>query len=804
MSGSERAAAGVRPQRPERRERADLRLLCVVGPMWLGQALVLLARPGPGAAAAGLAAGVGLIAVATLVGLRGTGGRRRPGASRTAVAGLVVAGAGLGLAVGSVHLSRLQAGPLARAAVGEEVVRATVQVTGDPRMHVPASDGGRQPAPTWSVPARLTAMAVRSRSTSARVPVLLRGAAVQHLRYGAVVALVGRAEPAWAAAEHALVLRVLGQPQERSPPGPIARITTAIRADFRAACAGLPADAGALLLGLAVGDESTLPVSLDEAMVRAGLAHLTAVSGSNTSLVAGLALGLVAALGLGWRSRILVAGLALAGYVALVRPQPSVLRAAAMGVVALVALGVGGRRRGAPALLAAVLVLLVVLPQMAVSLGFALSAAATAGLLLVGPGLVHRLGCWRTTRWLPEPLRAALAVAAAAHLATLPLALLMGNGASLVALPANVVVTPLVPVATVLGLAAALLAPIVPPVAAVLAHVAAPATALIAVVARTGAAMPGGVIPIPGGAGPALAAAGLLAAGALLAVRGWRPWRDRRVQVGLAVGLGLVVLARGARDARWPPPDWLVLACDVGQGDGLLIRSPGAAHALLVDAGPDPGAIGDCLSDAGVTSATVLLSHFHADHVDGLPGVVAAAQVGMILTTPVLEPPEGVGLVLTTARSAGIAVRAVRAGDRLQAAGLDLQVLWPAREIDESPANNGSVVSLVTVPGARPLRVLVTGDVEPEAQAAVMGRPSPVADVVKVPHHGSRYQHPGFAAWSGAGTALVSVGAGNDYGHPSATTLAQYAAAGVVGRSDEQGALAVSVDAGRPRLWVQR
>jgi competence protein ComEC len=740
----------------------------------------------------------------TLVGLRGTRGRRCPGAGRSVVVGLVVAGAGLGMAVGSVHLSRLQAGPLARAAAGEEVVRATVQVTGDPRMHLPASDGGREPTPTWSVPARLTTMTARGSSTRVRVPVLLRGTAVQHLRYGAELELVGRAQRAWAPAEHALVLRVLGHPVERAPPGPVARITTAIRADFRAACAGLPADAGALLLGLAVGDESTLPVSLDEAMLRAGLSHLTAVSGSNTSLVAGLALGLVAALGLGWRSRILVAGLALAGYVALVRPQPSVLRAAAMGAVALVALGVGGRRRGAPALLAAVLVLLVVLPQMAVSLGFALSAAATAGLLLIGPGLAERLGCWRATRWVPEPLRAALAVAAAAHMATLPLALLMGNGASLVALPANVVVTPLVPVATVLGLAAALLGPIAPPVAAVLAHVAAPATALIAAIARAGAAVPGGVLPIPGGAGPALAAAGLLVGAVLLAGRGWRPWRDRRVQLGLAVVLALMVLARGVRDARWPPPDWLILACDVGQGDGMLIRSPGVAHALLVDAGPDRAAIGGCLRDAGVTSVTVLLSHFHADHVDGLRGVVDAAQVGMILTTPVLEPPEGVGMVLATARSAGIAVRAVRAGDHLRAAGLDLQVLWPAREIDASPANNGSVVSLVTVPGEQPLRVLVTGDVEPEAQAAVMGRPSPVADVVKVPHHGSRHQDPGFAAWSGAGIALVSVGAGNDYGHPSAATLAQYAAAGAVGRSDEQGALAVTVVAGRPRLWVQR
>ena len=122
----------------------------------------------------------------------------------------------------------------------------------------------------------------------------------------------------------------------------------------------MPADAGALLLGLAVGDESTLPADLDAAMVRAGLAHLTAVSGSNTSLVVAIAMAAVAGLGLGWRVRVVTCLAVLSAYVMLVRPQPSVLRAAAMGVVALVALSAGGRRRGPPALLASALVLLLV------------------------------------------------------------------------------------------------------------------------------------------------------------------------------------------------------------------------------------------------------------------------------------------------------------------------------------------------------------------------------------------------------------------------------------------------------------
>ena len=302
-------------------------------------------------------------------------------------------------------------------------------------------------------------------------------------------------------------------------------------------------------------------------MVRAGLAHLTAVSGSNTSLVVAIAMAAVAGLGLGWRVRVVTCLAVLSAYVMLVRPQPSVLRAAAMGVVALVALSAGGRRRGPPALLASALVLLLVLPQFALSLGFALSFAATAGLLVVGPPIADRLGRWPISSWMPEPLRAALAVAAAAHLATLPLAILMGNGASLVALPANVLVTPLVPFATVLGLAAALVAPI-----------------------ASGPGCRAGHRRLTGDGGDRMGGPGLLGpavrgrrrsrgtrsapsvprccwrSSPLAAARGWRPWRDRRIVM-------LVVVSARARDGAPPAPRRALAAA--GLGGPRLRRGPG-------------------------------------------------------------------------------------------------------------------------------------------------------------------------------------------------------------------------------------
>ena len=338
-----------------------------------------------------------------------------------------------------------------------------------------------------------------------------------------------------------------------------------------------------------------------------------------------------------------------------------------------------------------------------------------------------------------------------------------------------------------------------------LAHVAAPATGAIAWIARTCSAVPGGVLAVPDGPGTALLATAGLAAVALITARGWRPWRHRSLRIALALSVAVTLTLREVRDARWPPPDWLVLACDVGQGSALAVRAPGASEALLVDVGPRPEPIEDCLRDAGIRRVVVLLSHFHADHVDGLSGVVGKWPVTGILATPVAEPGDGVALVVGIAEAAGIPLRAVRAGDRLEVAGLRVRVLWPARRIAESPANNGSVVALVEVPGPAPLRLLVTGDVEPEAQAALMAGPLPAADVVTVPHHGSPHQVPGFAAWTGAAVALVSVGLGNDYGHPSSAALARYSAAGAaVGRTDEQGALAVTTSGSRAWLWVQR
>lgn len=778
----------------------DLRLLPVLAGMWAGTAAVLLRQPEqPLRVAFGAVALLAGGAISASVLRRGP----RRATRRGLQACLLAAGALVGATLGALHVQRLSPALTDEVLASSAVVRVVGTVRTDPRQHFP--DNPRWgTATTWTAEVRVSELVVRARRYRTHLPIVVRGPGVQTLQYGAQIELTGRAGPPWSPQSSALAVQVLGPISVRAPPGSVASGTNRVRAAFRAAVAGLPPDAGALLLGLAVGDESLVGPDLDEAMLRSGLTHLTAVSGSNTSLVVGLALGAVTALGLGWRLRISTALVVLGAYVALVRPQPSVLRAAAMGLVALLALMAGGRRRGPPALLAAAIVLLAWHPSFALSWGFALSFAATAGLLLVGPRVADRLARTRLGGRLPDPIRAAAAVAVAAHLATLPLAVAMGNGASLVALPANVVVTPFVPYATVVGLTAALVAPVAPPVAVVLAWAGAPATAVIGWVARQGAALPLAVVRLPEGLVGAATGTFIVLVVIAVALGGWRPWRDRRViAMGLAAALVLVAASR-LRDARWPPQDWLVLACDVGQGDAILVRAPDSASAVLVDVGPADSDAAECARDAGVRELVVVLTHFHADHVDGLQRVLAALRVTALLTTPTPDPLPAARHVVGLARAAHVPMRTVRTGDALVVAGVTLTVLWPARTMPDP--NNASLVLVAGIPtGAGMLRVLLTGDVEPEGQAALVARGVPPVDVVKVPHHGSSHQDPRLAATARPRIALVSAGADNDYGHPGAATLDQYRAVGaIVGRTDTQGALAVVMGPRGPELAAAR
>jgi competence protein ComEC len=517
------------------------------------------------------------------------------------------------------------------------------------------------------------------------------------------------------------------------------------------------------------------------------------VSGTNLTLVVGFLLVLGRWCGVRGRWFYALGAVGIVGFVLLARTEPSVVRAAAMGTVGLLAMGTDGRERGARTLGAAVVALLLVDPGLATNVGFALSVVATAGILLLAPG-------WRDAlcRWLPRWLAEAIAVPATAQLACTPLVAAISGQVSIVAVVTNLAVAAAVGPATVFGLAGGLVGLAWPWAGRQLGTLAALCVAWIVEVARRGADLPTAAIDWGTGA---VSLTLLTVLVVLAALAGPRVLHRPAGGIGCCCVLVVAVLVRPPTPG-WPPDGWVLVACDVGQGDALVVRV-GEHAGLVVDAGPDADAVDDCLDRLEISRVPLLvLTHFHADHVDGLAGVFDGRTVDALEVSPVADPHEGADEVATLARSEGLSPVAAPYASSRRVGAATVQVLWPlpgahrGEPGDGSAANDASVVLLVEAAG---VRLLLTGDVEPEAQAALARAwPGLRADVLKVPHHGSRYQDVDFLRGLGARVALVSAGQGNDYGHPAPETLDTLSGAGTyVLRTDRDGDVAAVVRDGQ-------
>lgn len=545
------------------------------------------------------------------------------------------------------------------------------------------------------------------------------------------------------------------------------------REGVRDSVAHLDDEPRSLVPALVDGDDARVSESVQEDFRRSGLTHLMAVSGTNLTIVLGVVMLLARAAGLRRRWLCLAGALSIVAFVLLARPDPSVVRAAAMGAVGVAALGLGVRG-GVRALAWAVVGLLFLDPWLSRTPGFILSAVATAGILLLAPPITRRL-----QTWLPRWCALAIAVPLAAQLACTPAIAALSGEVSLVAVFANLLAGPAVAPATIAGLAGGLAALIWVPAGQLFGTLAGACASWILTVGHRAAALDGASLPWHAPWQLLLIVVPLVT---WLLVR-----LSSRPVVFLGLVLGLLIGIWRPPQVGWPPPGWVMVACDVGQGDASVLNL-GGGSAVVVDAGPDVAAVDRCLDRLHVKRVRLMVfTHAHADHVDGWPGVRSGRRVDQIAVGSSGGP-----------IAAGIPRHIVAPGEVFSAGPVELEVLWPApaTSVSAETANDVSVVLAVEAEG---VRILLTGDIEPAAQDALLRSDVDVrADVLKMPHHGSGRQSDRFFSAVAPQIATISAGAGNDYGHPAAAALQLLRAKKVRWwRTDLDGDIAIVVRGGR-------
>jgi competence protein ComEC len=530
-----------------------------------------------------------------------------------------------------------------------------------------------------------------------------------------------------------------------APPSRWSLALASIRTGLREASGG--GDAGALIPGMVIGDTAKQSSDFKNDMRRAGLTHLVAVSGANFAIVSAFILWCSQFIFRRIPARLIATSIALLAFIALVRPSPSVLRAAAMAAVMLIALATRTRGDSLPALGFAMAAVVVIDPWQSREPGFALSVLATGGLLLIAPRITAYL-----QRWMLRQVAAVIAIPIAALALCLPVIIALSGYISLISIIANIVAAPFVAPITIVGFIAALISPISPLAAHFLLLLIKPFALLITSIARWAAEYP--VLEISTGL------VGFLTGAAVLLLLIF--FRKRALIAILTIAIAALWWA------RFPTGDWDVFICDVGQGDGYVINLENN-RAIVIDVGPDPVQIDQCLRKLKVeTIALLILTHPHADHIAGLSG----ARKGRMVEAQWYGN--------------------IAAGSKASIGGYTIEVLWPLQPglIDENPNN----VSIAAVIRSKDLTLFAAGDIEPPVQEQLRGKIGRV-DIYKVAHHGSRFQDPVLMRELSPTVALVSAGEGNNYGHPAPATISALEHLHAkVRRTDRDGAIAVVAD----------
>lgn len=556
---------------------------------------------------------------------------------------------------------------------------------------------------------------------------------------------------------------------------------------------GAPAREAALARGFVLGEDDRIDEATTEDFRRAGLSHLLAVSGQNVALLVLLAMPLLAALGLPLRTRLLwLLGL-IAVYVPLAGAGPSIQRAGIMGALSVLATLSGRRASRLYALAFAALVLLVLEPGIAADVGWQLSFAAVLGILLLGRPLRATIEAGIGRRGWRRALAEGAAMTIAATLATAPLIAFHFEAISTMTLVANLLVLPAVAPAMWLGMLAAAAGQVpglpVEPLNAV-------DSLLLAYIAQVAAwcGRPSwAYLHVRPGLGGLLASYASIAAAAVLALR----WR--RLALSLTAGLAAFGLAWGAvavdgSTAAGSPAGLRISVLDVGQGDAILLQ-PRDAPAVLVDGGPPGDGLAAKLRAAGVDRlGAAIVTHDQSDHAGGIRDLLGAFPIGRLFYG-VLR-----GQTRAEVAAGGIPADRLARGAELRSGRLRLDVLWPPSELlaGSHAGEDPNQLALVMIARWRRFSMLLTADAEAESTPI---EPGPI-DVLKVAHHGSDDAGLGdLLERTGPRLAVISVGAGNPFGHPTGGTLATLASHGVPTlRTDRDGTVVLEAVGDSVRL----
>ena len=605
-------------------------------------------------------------------------------------------------------------------------------------------------------------------------------------------------------AQNQFLLRAQGKPHiqcRKSALDWISSAGTTARNKTAEAVLGISDDSKALVLGLTDGDTQFLSKPLNAQLKTLSLTHLNAVSGANCAIVVTAVFGLLALVGFGRRIRVFGALFALAAYLVLVGNQPSVIRAAAMACIALLAVSTGRRALGLNVLGLGVLLLLCVFPNLAVNFGFALSALATWGVIQLAPAVQEKLQVI-----LPNWLALMVAVSISAQLACLPVLVLLQTNYSVFSTVANVLVEPAVPIITVLGVVGALVAQIWVPLATPLFWLASIPAQYLVGITRYFSSIPAYIDWPAGGLGVTLAIALVWSVAQFTLGHGKSRWFALIAIMAIFVGFASAGVAGYFKSSGFASGEWFYVACDVGQGDATVIRSQG--HVAVIDAGRDPEPVNSCLRRLGVQQIDLLvLTHFDLDHVGGVAGVLDHRQIKQAFFTSFIDDRPGAQATQDAVAKAGIPVRKVSQGDSGTLGEFDWLVLSPhAGGADALDSNDGSVTMYFH--SAR-VNIITLADLPETGQLRLANerftwwrseyRRQPL--IMKVSHHGSADQFPEFIEWLKPQVATISVGLGNTYGHPTQRTLNLLRATGSqILRTDLQGAISLSF-AGNGLVW---